>query len=232
MNKYRLLLGVSVLVLTIMLWAGVLQHYVTVDMVKQQGASLHTFVLQYKVLSAIAYNALYAALVFIGIPVTAPLSVLGGYLFGAYTATLYGVGALIFGSLLYIYLVRRYGEQWLKQYDSHGVQTFKNNINAYGYSYIIALHFLLIIPLVMINTFVALSAVPWWVIIATYAVASTPIVFIYALAGRHLQTMDSFSDILSPTMVLILLGIASCMLLPTLIKMIRTKSNPKRNTKL
>lgn len=223
MKKYRLLIGACIIVLTIVLWTSVLQHYVTVDLVKEKGAMLSTFVSTHGAISACVYNVIYAALVFIGIPVTAPLSVLGGYLFGTYAAVFYGVCSIVGGSLGYIYLVRRYGSRLLHHNNSHGLEAFKTKINAHGYTYIIALHLLLIVPLVVINTFVALSAVPVWAIIFTYSVASIPIVLIYALAGRHLQTMTSFSDILSPQMVLILLFVASCMLLPTLITMIRKK---------
>ena len=95
-------------------------------------------------------------------------------------------------------------------------------MKTYGYTYLITLQLLTIVPYFVINTLAALAGVPFVTFMFTTAVGSFPVLVIYAFAGKQLYKIQSWKDILSKEMLLLLLLLAGFALLPLIIRKLRS----------
>jgi uncharacterized membrane protein YdjX (TVP38/TMEM64 family) len=81
-------------------------------------------------------------------------------------------------------------------------------------SYLLAIHFIAIIPFPLINLLAALTHVPLWTFIWTTAVGILPGSLIYAFAGNQLTTIHSLKDIFSFNIMVAFVLLALLALLP------------------
>lgn len=173
---------------------------------------------EYYVGAVLAYIVSFAGVVMSGLPFFIPFTLMAGFVFGFLPGLLYAVIGSYLGALGAFLLTHYVLERFLVQRYAVQLQKFKERVERYGSSYILTLNLMMVVPYVVINTVAALAGVPLWAFTWTTIVGSFPMLFIHVLAGQQLQTMTSFSDIVSPRMLIILLVIAACALVPTLVR--------------
>lgn len=198
-----------------------LSHYLSVAAIKTNAAYLLQQTKQHYVASAAIFMAISTGLIAFTLPVTAPVAVVAGFLFGLFPAIIYSMAAVLIGSATSFLIIRYVTGHIAKNDASDRLDKFKVKLQRYGYSYLITLQLLTIIPYFIINTLAALGGVPFHIFMMTTFVGSLPVVAIYAFAGRQLYHIKSWGDILSWDMLLVLLLFAFLALLPMIVKKFR-----------
>ena len=192
----------------------------------------HSLVFKYYVvghygISVLMYIALYAFTIAIGIPGVAPLSLLGGYLFGILLGTTYGAIGATTGSLIAFIVVRYVLRDWVMRRYGHKFEKFNAQMNKYGANYLLMVHYASVIPFFFINTLAAMSDIGWWTFIWTTVVGFIPLAMIYSFAGRELATIKSLHDILSPQLIAVFILLIFLAFLPIVIKHYRDNGQTK-----
>lgn len=168
--------------------------------------------------TVITYIAIFVIMIGLSIPGSAGLTLLGGYLFGVFYSVLYSLAGSVIGSLT-AFLIFRYGiaRAMYERYATR-IEIFKKQMKQYGVSYLLLLHFFVVVPYLVINALAALSGVSIWTFIWTTALGGLPIVCVYSFAGRQLSYINSISDIFSPAVILAFFMLIGLSVMPIMIK--------------
>lgn len=221
-NYTKALMAGLVLVAVILIFRfSPLMDYLSFDQIKARGADIKQYAQEHYWLSVIGYILAYAAMIAGTLPIVAPLTMLGAFVFGFAPALLYATIASTAGALFSFLMLRAMVRHGLAERYGQRLASFNEKIKKYGYWYLLALQVMMIFPFIMINTLAALADVPIITFIWTTALGSLPYLAIYAYAGGSLAEMKSASDIFKPEMLIIFGALGLLFLLPMVIKKIR-----------
>lgn len=213
-----LLLAGGLGLLTGLFWYFDIGQYFTLERLQADSAYLKQLVEHNYLFSMLVFIVIFMTIIATALPVVAPLTMLGGFLFGVFpgvAASSLGATLGATGSFLIVRYLLRSTIQHKYQKQLEG---FKSKIQEYGYTYLLTLQLVGVIPFFVINTLAALTDVPLWPFFWTTAVGSFPFLLVYAYAGRQLNTMHSMSDIIKPSMLLLFLALGLLALLPMFIR--------------
>lgn len=226
-NAYKrpLVIAIALVVFILLLRKFGVGKYFTLAALKEDSMYLKQLVEGYYLPSVLIYIASYALIIACAIPAVAPLTLLGGFLFKALPGFLYALIGATLGSIISFLFVRYVVSNLVRQRYRARLDKFNEQIKAYGYSYLLTLQLLTVIPFFVINTLAGLADVPLLTFIWTTVVGSTPLLFIYALAGRQLGEIEAVRDILKPHIIVLLVILALLALLPMIIKRIRKQTD-------
>lgn len=195
-----------------------LSRFITLEQIQAHSLAFKHFVGEHYLLAVLMYMGIYALTIAIGIPGVAPLSLLGGYLFGVWLGTMYGALGATVGSVVAFIVVRYVLKNWVMRRYGHRIEGFNKQMRKYGANYLLMVHYASIIPFFFINTLAAISDVGWWTFIWTTVVGFIPLAMIYSFAGRELATIESVHDILSPPLIAVFVLLILLAFLPIVIK--------------
>lgn len=221
LKNYRLWIGVGFVGLLIVLRFSGLGDYITLDMVQQKRVTLMTLVNKHYIISVLAYIAFYSVIVALALPIAALSTVMGGFLFGVFPATFYAnIGAT--GGAIIFFLVVRYsfGTTLQKRYKNQ-LHWFNVQMEKYGVSYLIAIHFIAVIPFFVVNLLIGLTKIPLWTFIWTTSIGILPGSLVYAFAGKQLTTITSIRDIFSFNILIAFALLALLAMVPILVQRYR-----------
>lgn len=221
MKKKTVIIGLILFVSIILSWYAGLGEYLSLANIKQQSGYFKMGVEHNYALAVLVFMVLYTFLVAVGLPVVAPMSIVGGFLFGALPGTLYSSISTTVGSITSFLLVRHAMSNVVRERYRARLDKLNKRIKIYGYNYLVTLHLITIVPFFVINTLAALADVPLLSFVWTTIVGALPILFIYSYAGRQLVMIHSIRDILRPQVLIMLLLLALLSLLPMIIRKIR-----------
>jgi Uncharacterized conserved protein len=222
-SMYRkLLLTVVVgIVLALLLYYFGLSHYFSLENIKAQASFLKTHVHDNYIGSVIVFLVVFTGLIGFTLPVTGPMGIIAGFLFGLFPGVIYSMISVFIGTTISFLVVRRAMGQIARNQYSDQLSSFNDHIKQYGYTYLITLQLLTVVPYFVINTLAVLGEVPLSAFIWTTLAGSFPVVLIYVFAGRQLYMIQSWRDILSKHMLILLVVLAALALLPMLVKKFR-----------
>lgn len=186
----------------------------SLDTIKQQSGFLKSSVENNYIHAVLVFIAFFILLIALTLPIVGPLTLLGGYLFGLLPGFTYSLIGSTVGSVGSFLLIKYVVGSILKDRYKDQLSTFQDKMQKHGYSYLLMLQLLSVVPFVVINTLAALTGVRLSTLCITTFIGTAPLIFIYAWAGRQLGTISSMRDILSPQLLLILLILAGISLLP------------------
>ncbi|EKD48379.1 MAG: hypothetical protein ACD_64C00343G0005 [uncultured bacterium] len=198
-----------------------LAHYLSLENVKANAAYLQEKVDENYLYAVGMFIAISTALIAFTLPIMAPMGVMGGFLFGMWQGILYSMIAITIGASLSFLAVRYALSHVMKNRYGARLAGFNERMQKYGYSYLITLQLLTVVPYVVINSLAALAGVSFHMFLVTTIVGSLPVTAIYAFAGKQLYTINSWKDILSKEMLLVLFLLAGLALLPMAIRKLR-----------
>ena len=163
MNKGRLqkaLLLASALGLLIgLFWYFDIGQYFTLERLQADSAYLKQLVKHNYLFAILIYIVVFTVIIATALPVVAPLTMLGGFLFGVFP----GVAAASLGATLgassSFLIVRYLMRNTIQQRYQRQLEGFKNKIKEYGFSYLLTLQLVGVIPYFVINTLAALADV-------------------------------------------------------------------------
>jgi uncharacterized membrane protein YdjX (TVP38/TMEM64 family) len=225
MQKKRIVIAVAAILIIIGLYYGGLKDWVSLEGLKGKSEYFKIMVDRNYWFSAGIFMAAYTLAMTASIPIVAPLSLLGGFLFNTIPGACFSAFGAAIGSVVYVVLFRQFfAASMYEQFEPQLIR-FKENVKVYGKSYVLILHFMTVIPFFMINTLSALADLSLTDVFWTTIVGSGPLFLLFSYEGRQLAHIESISDIFSPQFILALglLVVLACM--PMIIKRIRGSFN-------
>ncbi len=198
--KYKVrifvLLGI-ILGIALLHYLGV-GDYFTLQNIKLQRDWLVRMVQEQYLKTVLVYISVLALAVTAALPVAAFLTVAAGYLFGMWSGLLYAdIGATL-GSVISFLLVRYLLGSYVQERYNHRLQGFNNAVHNYGTLYLLAIHWILIMPLFVVNILAGLTRVSLWSFVWTTAVGIIPSALVYSFAGQQLTEIHSIRDVFTP----------------------------------
>ena len=195
--------------------------YFTLAKLKANHRVLHHFVQQQYLFSVFIYIGIYALLLACALPIVMPFSLIGGFLYGIFWGLLYATVSCLIGSIVSFIVLRYIVAHWISGWHNDRIERFNQQVQKYGYSYLLMLHYLSIVPLFVINLLAAVANVPFLTVMWVTILGTLPLNILCVLAGQKLSEIHSFKDIFSPTIIVLLGLLAFVALVPMLIRKIR-----------
>jgi len=186
--------------------------YFTLAALQEMRIYLMAFIDAHYIASVFMFIGFYIFIVTLALPLAALCTIAGGFFFGVIPATIYAnIGATIGASLFFLLVRYLFGTAVQERYKDK-LQWFNQEMEKYGVLYLIAIHFVVVIPLFVMNLLIGLTRVPFWTFVWTTSVGIIPGTLVYAFAGQQLTTISSLQDIFSFNILLafgllILLGL-------------------------
>ncbi len=196
-------------------------RFISLSQLQKHSAFMVGFVSRYYFLSVVLYILFFTAMIACSLPVTGPLTLLGGFLFGSLRGALFAITGATMGVAIAFLLFRRGLSSAVHTKHAKRLETFKSKMKEHGVSYLLLLHFLTVVPYAVINMLAALAGISLWVVVWTTVVGFIPTSFIYAFAGSQFMTITSMGDIFSPNIIIAFVLLALLAFLPILIKRLK-----------
>ncbi|HEV2917130.1 MAG TPA: VTT domain-containing protein [Candidatus Babeliales bacterium] len=214
-------LTMSALVILVCLGLYYGKHYLSLGTLQQKAMYLRELVSTHYISSLIVYSVMYSVIVIIGIPTIGPLTMLGGFIFGALATILCALIAIAVGMTLSFLIIRSFFLPKLRIKFAHQQTQFASRMQKYGSTYLLTLNILTVIPFFVINALAALTGVSLWSLLWTSLVGSTPMLIIYACAGKKFAEINRVSDIFSPSIIIMFIILVALSIIPLIIKRLR-----------
>lgn len=211
----------SALVILVCLGLYYGKHYLSLGTLQQKAMYLRELVSTHYISSLIVYSVMYSVIVIIGIPTIGPLTMLGGFIFGALATILCALIAIAVGMTLSFLIIRSFFLPKLRIKFAHQQTQFASRMQKYGSTYLLTLNILTVIPFFVINALAALTGVSLWSLLWTSLVGSTPMLIIYACAGKKFAEINRVSDIFSPSIIIMFIILVALSIIPLIIKRLR-----------
>jgi uncharacterized membrane protein YdjX (TVP38/TMEM64 family) len=221
----RRLVPVAVIVsIAIGFFAFGLDEYVSFEVIRENHAELKAFVGANLLLAALAYVALYAAIVAASVPGALVMTITGGFMFG----TLLGTGLTVFGATLGatgIFLIARSAlGDILRRKAGGALSKMADGFRDDAFNYLLVLRLIPVFPFFIVNLAPAFLGVPLRTFIAATFIGIAPGTFVYSSVGAGLGSVfergEEFSaaGILTPEIITALVGLAVLAIIPVLYK--------------
>jgi uncharacterized membrane protein YdjX (TVP38/TMEM64 family) len=199
MKKYykrALILGI-IIFLALALRYSSIATYVKFETLKAHREQLLAFVKGSYFLSLVLYILAYILVTAFALPVAAPLTLIGGFLFGAIVATCAtNIGATIGATLTFLLFGYFLGDTVQEKYHEQ-LAAFNANIERYGANYLLLARLVVFVPFFLVNILAGLTRIPMTTFIWTTSLGIIPGSFVYAYAGTQIATINSVSDVFS-----------------------------------
>jgi uncharacterized membrane protein YdjX (TVP38/TMEM64 family) len=179
-----------------------LQERLSWEAVQARRLELQQEVDRWPLLAPLAFSLFYAAVTSLALPITPPLSVLAGALFGrALALVVVSCGSTAGASVVFLlsrYLLRDAVERrWGTR-----LAALQRGVETEGVYYLLALRLSPVVPFTLINLGMGLTRMPlrtfWWV----SQLGMLPIAFLFVNAGAELGQVQTPGDVLSPGLLI------------------------------
>lgn len=169
-------------------WSGLLD-YVSLQRLAENRETLRAYVSENLVLALLAYIGIYAAVVALSLPIAAPLTLAGGFLFGWFVGGLSTVAAATLGAVIIFILARTALADTFARKAGPLLDKFRKGFQEDAISYLLFLRLVPLFPFWVVNLAPALLGVKLRdYVIATFA-GIIPGTFAFALTGAGLDSV-------------------------------------------
>jgi uncharacterized membrane protein YdjX (TVP38/TMEM64 family) len=204
------------------------RQYLTLEAIKIKSALLSEYVATSYSKAVLFFIAAYCAAVLFLLPGVALLTILGGYLFGAFWGAVYtNIGATL-GAVGAFCVVRYVVGSFVQERYAVQLARFNSEFEQQGTAYLLGIHFIAVVPFFLVNILAGLTRVSLWTFMWTTSLGIFPASLVFAFAGKQLHEITSLRDILTPNIIFAFTLIAFLALLPTIVRSI-TRSLGKRS---
>lgn len=213
---FAILLSASVVALVLLFWQGGISFKTVSDHSQWLRAEVETAPFW----AGLALFALYAAITALSLPIATLVTVVAGYLFGTFVASIWVVLGASVGSVIVFLAARGALHDTLMARAGPWLKRMEKGFQDDALSYLLVLRLLPIFPFWLVNLVPALLGVKLWVYILGTALGIVPGVVVYAALGNGLGMVlargeePDLSIILDPVIILPLVGLAVLAMLP------------------
>jgi uncharacterized membrane protein YdjX (TVP38/TMEM64 family) len=228
--SYRRLVPVLVLVAGLVVFFALgLERYLSFDTLREHRAALRAWVETSGVRAALLFMAIYTTAVAFSLPGATVLSITGGFLFGTVWGTVcIVVSATLGATVLFLTAKTAFGDAWRAR-AGPWLQNMEAGFRDNALSYLLVLRLVPLFPFFIVNLVPALLGVPLSTYVLGTFVGIIPGAVIYATVGAGLGSIFdaggefSATDILTPQVLLSLIGLAVLAMLPVVYKKFKTR---------
>ena len=211
MNRRILRAGLLILIMVAVaaFFALDLQRYATLDHIKTERHALQDYYANEPFLALAVYCVAYIIVTALSLPVATAMTLIGGALFGFFTALAMVSFASTIGATLAFLAARFLFKDWVQ--GKYGAQLKKINdgFASEGAFYLFALRLTPVAPFFVVNILMAMMPVKTRTFYAVSQLGMLPGTAVYVYAGTALGKITTLADVVSPRMglALALLGI-------------------------
>ncbi len=198
------------------------QHYLSFEFLGRQQDRLKALVAAHPVLAPVSFIVVYVLAVAVSIPGSAILTVAGGLLFGTAVGAACAVVAATTGAVL-LFLAARYAAgDWFAARAGPLVGRVRDGLQRDGFSYLLALRFIPVVPFWLVNLAPALVGMRVWPFAAATFLGIIPGTTVFASIGAGVGSLlaqgqrPDLGVVFRPAIILPLLGLALLSLLPVI----------------
>ncbi len=227
--KKKLLIVGALLAVTVLVWHLGVGRYLSLASLKNNREWLHALVTRNYWVFLASYFAIDIVLTMLPLPTTALFSLAGGLFFGTIKGAIYSNLAATAGSVLFFLFIRYVFGKGLQKHYQKQLKDFNQEFALYGYSYLLSTHFLMVIPLFIVNLLAGLTTVSIGTFIWTTFVGLIPGTFIFAFAGQQLMEIQSVREVFSLSTLAGLMCLLFLALIPVLMRFYKRKKYREKN---
>lgn len=224
LNK-RVLLLTLVAIIIAGLWFGGLRDFITLDRVQDYGAQIKETVLDRPILASLCFLLAYITIVMTCIPVVALTALFAGYVFGVWWGAALLIGGGASGATLLFLTARSGFGKFLRERAKGVYGQVARQMEENAVSYLLFMRLIPLFPFFLANILPALFNIPLRTFLWTTIAGIIPSGFIYAWLGQSLAEIQGISDLLSPSLLAGLTGLALLALAPALVKALKPGKN-------
>lgn len=195
-----------------------LPTYITLEALKQQKDYLLVISQTYYWISAIAYIIIYCLVTTFSLPGAAPMSLLGGFLFGTFFGALYVIIGATIGAVLAFLGIRYLLGSMLQNRYKKRLKHFNQDLVHYGALYLLSLRLIPLFPFFLINILSGLTTISTFTFFWTTLLGIIPGALIFTFAGNRFYTIKTIADVFSYKMLFAFLLLALFVLIPVIYK--------------
>jgi uncharacterized membrane protein YdjX (TVP38/TMEM64 family) len=229
--SFKRLLPLLVLVAGLVVFFALdLHRYLSFEVLRDNREALLNWVRQNGLLAALVYMAIYAVAIAFSLPGGLVLSITGGFLFGTLWGSLYIVIGATVGATAFFMIAKSALGDFLRAKAGPWLQKMEAGFRENALSYLLVLRLVPLFPFFVVNLVPAFLGVP----LSTYVIGTffgiMPGVFVFASVGAGLGSIfdkgETFSaaGILTPQIVIALMGLAVLALIPVIYKKMKARS--------
>lgn len=205
-------------------FAADLDHYFTFEALRDNRDLLTGLVAAHPAAAVVAFMLVYALSTALSLPGGVVLTVTGGFLFGAWAATLYVTVAATMGAVAVFLLARTTLGDALRARAGGALSRMEAGFCANAFSYLLVLRLIPLFPFFVVNVVPAFLGVSLRTYTLGTVIGIIPGCFVFASVGAGLGSVfdqgDGFdpSSALTPQVITALVGLAVLSLLPVAYK--------------
>lgn len=212
-----------------------LHEYLSMEAVREHQLILRTFVEENPILSASVYLGLYAAVVALSLPGAMIMSAIGGFMFGWGVGVVLAVSAATMGGTLIFLAARTAVGDSLRSRAGPYLRRIEQGFQSDAFNYLLFLRLMPIFPFWAVNLSMGLLGIPLTTYVVGTAIGIIPGSIVTVAVGSGLGDFvgsedANLSDILNPTILFGLAGLASMSLLPVAFRKWRNWRAERKNS--
>jgi len=226
-KKYfkKFVILVLIIALFILLKMSGLGQYLTFENLQNNKEFLSTYVTNNYFVTVLLYILIYIVVTAFSVPGATILTLAAGFLFGAIFGSVFvNIGATIGASFAFLFARYLFGTSLQEKYKEQ-LSKFNRELEENGYSYMLTLRLIPIFPFFLINLLAGVTNLSLRTFVWTTSIGILPGSFVYAFAGKQLNTINSVKDIFSTQILLAFVALGVFAMVPTIIKKIKKEMN-------
>ena len=206
-KKIVLLIVITLAVITFFLFD--IQQYAKLDYIKAEQQNIFEYYKQNVFFIMVLFVFLYILVTALSLPVATVLTLLGGALFGFSLGLIIVSFASTIGATLAFLMARFLAQDYVQKNYENQLSKINKKFESEGAFYLFALRLVPVFPFFIINVVMALMPIKTWTFYWISQLGMLPGTIVYVYAGTQLAQIETFSDITSPSMLIVfaLLGL-------------------------
>jgi uncharacterized membrane protein YdjX (TVP38/TMEM64 family) len=201
MTKFRVLIGLTVVLIVLAVFWFDLYQYLTLEFYREQQEAIQKLVNENLVLSVGVFFAVYISATTISLPVAGVMVLVAGALFGVVLGSVVISFASTIGATLAFLLSRFLFQDFVDRHFPKAAEAINAGIVRDGPYYLFSIRLVPLFPYFVINLAMGLTHIRVWTFAWVTQLGLLPITVILANAGEQIALIESPGDIMSPTLV-------------------------------
>jgi uncharacterized membrane protein YdjX (TVP38/TMEM64 family) len=207
-----------------------LERYLTFAALREHREALTAFVARNMLLAALAFVVVYALVIALSVPGGAILTIAGGFLLGSMLATVLVVFAATLGATLVFLIAKTALGDPLRARAGPFLRRMEAGFQENALNYLLVLRLIPLFPFWIVNLVPAFLGVPLGTYVLGTFIGIIPGSFVFASVGAGIGSVldsgEEFSpaSVLTPQIVIALVGLAVLALLPVVYRKLKGRS--------
>ena len=203
-----------------------IQQYAKLDYIKAEQQNIFEYYKKNVFFIMVLFVFIYILVTALSLPVATVLTLLGGALFGFSSGLIIVSFASTIGATLAFLMARFLAHDYVQKNYKNQLSKINKKFEGEGAFYLFALRLVPVFPFFIINLVMALMPIKTWTFYWISQLGMLPGTIVYVYAGTQLAQIETFSDITSPSMLIVfaLLGLFP-LITKNLVQLIRKDKN-------